>query len=131
MSDALTDAIEFACYYKACAPPPVGKGGSRGGPGSGKASRATRAQDVARRGKALRGYIKAKKAGNKAEMERHVAEYRRARNVVADNRSARGVGVGAVKGRTRRTGEAVAQRALRTAAANQQKNQNARLLPKG
>lgn len=34
-------AIEFACYSKACAPPPAGSGGSKGGSGGGRSVKAS------------------------------------------------------------------------------------------
>jgi hypothetical protein len=125
---AVQDAIEFACHAQACAPPPVGAGGSR--KGTGKASRATRAADVATRGRALRKYIAAKKSGDTKAMARHADEYRRARNRVQDNirkdvtgRSSTGA---PDYGSTRQTRAARAVRGLRAQAAEIQSAVNAK-----
>lgn len=82
MTEALNDAIEFACHYRACAPPPVGAGGSRKG---GKVSQNNRIADVVQRGHAIRAYRAAKKAGDTKAMARHAETYRKARNRVSEN----------------------------------------------
>lgn len=139
MTEALNDAIEFACHHRSCAPPPVGVGGSRGGSGSGSVSRERRALAIEARGHALRGYIDAKKRGDKRAMGKHATAYRRARNVVRDNIGKDATGrstVDAAKisrftdavrtSKRRRTGAANAQRSLRAATAKQQTRINNR-----
>lgn len=133
MTEALNDAIEFACHFRSCAPPPVGVGGSKGGPGSGRVSRESRALAIEARGHAIRGYMDAKKRGDKRAMGKNATAYRRARNSVRDNIGKDATGRATVDAakisrftdavrstKRRRTGAANAQRSLRKAAARQQ-----------
>jgi hypothetical protein len=124
-SSPIADAVEFACYSKACAPPPVGSGGSRKG---GVRSRSTRVGDLKSRGSALRKYIKAKKDGDEKGMTRYADEYRRARNRVEDNSSRNPNNVaGKSQGKKRNTRTAQAQSAIRKAAAAGQTSVNQRV----